>query len=856
MEGLFILLVLVLVVLPIVTFVSLLVLRARLNERLAKIEGRLDRLTWGEGPEVEAAPAHANVAAPAPPVRPAEAPRRAAPAEIRLEPDGFLEEEARRSETLGGLFERLVAGRLLIWLGGIALVLAAFFLIRHSIEIGLMTPAARMAGAAVLGLLFIGAGEYARTGRLFIDDQRVAQVCVGAGLAILYMTAFGSYALYGLLSNTGASAAMIAVTATALGMSLRHGAPTAIMGLVGGFLTPLLVGNPDAGAVPLLSYLALLDLALFAIAWRRGWTWLAAAAVLASFVWTGFLLSRPPEDALAAGMFVVLLGIAASLVRPGSGRQLSLIQPLAIAAVQLALLVARTDLGANAWLLFGALSAASLALALLRPEYRPAPPAALGLALLLLFAKATTGKDPFADEAAIGIALLFGGGGLALTLWRTHPLWTAIAAFGLAGPALILRGARPELLEPHFWGALMAALALGALLLVWANRRRASAEPPADLALLVSGAALALLAGAAVWDLAPNDLAGAGWLALAVALALAARRLGDLALATVAVLAAVVGVARAVAMVPELSTATLASLIGEPVLAADLPDAAAALTSLALPAFLLLALRLSLPPLPLGARRVLPAIAGLFAVAALYIWFKQAFGLADPADFAARGLIERTIVTQALFAAGWLLGAGVVRPPRIEADLARLGGTALTALAAARLIWFDMALFNPAWADQWVGTLPVLNLILPAYLLSAAWLYAARRRAEAATRSGFWLIAFLAALTAGVALMVRQGFQGAILSGPEMPIAEFYCYSLAGLAVAIGLILAGMRLPDKALRLAGLVLLTATIVKVFLVNASELKGLLRILSFLGLGIALIGIGRLYGPVLRAERDGS
>jgi uncharacterized membrane protein len=86
-----------------------------------------------------------------------------------------------------------------------------------------------------------------------------------------------------------------------------------------------------------------------------------------------------------------------------------------------------------------------------------------------------------------------------------------------------------------------------------------------------------------------------------------------------------------------------------------------------------------------------------------------------------------------------------------------------------------------------------------------------------------------------------------------MPIAEFYGYSLAGLVVSIALLLAGVRLPDKALRLAGLLLLTATIVKVFLVDASELEGVLRILSFLGLGVALIGIGRLYGPVLRAER---
>ncbi|MEA3031737.1 MAG: hypothetical protein QOG13_3062 [Sphingomonadales bacterium] len=855
MEGAFILLVFVIVVLPVITFVSLLVLRARLNERLGKIEARLERLTGGGRPERESAPPE-PIAEPvaAVPEEPAAVAAPAAAQEIRIELDGILEEEAARSESLGELFERLVAGRLLIWLGGIALVLAAVFLIRHSIEIGLMTPSARMMGAAVLGLLCIGAGEYARAGRLFSEDPRIAQTFVGAGLAILYATAYGSHALYDLLDDAETSAAMVAVTAAALGLSLRHGPPTAMMGLVGGFLTPLLVGDPEAGAVPLLAYLGLLDLALFAIAWRRGWTWLAAAGVLLSFVWTGYLLSRPPEDALAAGVFVVLLGIAAALARPGEGRQLSLIQPLAIAAVQLALLVARTDLGPQAWALFGALSAASLALALLRAEYRLAPAAALGLALLLLLAKASSFKDPFVAEAAIGITLLFGVAGLALVLRRDRPLWTGIAAFGLAGPALILRGLRPEMLDRPLWGALMAALALGPVVLVWANRRRASPEPPADLCLLLAGAAAVLLAGAAVWDLASDDLVAAGWLAIAVAAALAARRLGDLALASVALLAALAGAARAAVMVPELWAATMAGLAGVPVLAADLPGAMAALYALALPALLLAALRLALPPLPYRTRRALPAAAALFAVAAAYVWFKQAFGLADEADFVARGLIERTIITQALFAAGWLLGAGIVRPPRMDADLARLGGTALTALAAARLIWFDMAVFNPAWADQWVGTLPVFNLILPAYLFSAVWLYAARRRAEAATRSGFWLAAFLAALIVGVALMVRQGFQGAILSGPDMPIAEFYFYSLAGLVVAIGLIVAGMRLPDKALRLAGLLLLTATIVKVFLVDASELKGILRILSFLGLGIALIGIGRLYGPVLRAERD--
>jgi uncharacterized membrane protein len=820
----------------------------RLEDRLTGLEQRLSRESIGEEPHTQPLPEPQDIVA-----EPVPAPPPAIdPLPERVYHFNEEEEEEREPASLGGLFETLVAGRLLVWLGGVALVVAGVFLVRYTIEIGLVTPELRMIGAALLGLSFIAAGEYARADRLLADDPRIAQALVGAGLAVLYATAYGSHVLYALIGTGTASAVMLAITGAALVLSLRHGAPTAVMGLIGGFLTPLLVGDPDAGAVSLLAYLALLDLAIFMIAWRRGWTWLAAAAVGLSFVWTAFLLAQPPQDALAAGVFIILLSIAASVLKPGGGRELRLIQPLAIGIVQLAVLVARLDLGIEAWLLFGTLSAASMALAALRPEYRLAPPLALALALSLLLAKSSTGADPLVPFAAVGAIALFGVGGLVLSFWKPRLLWTALACGGLAGPLLILRIMRPLLLERPLWGLAAALLTFGPLLLIWLHRDRATRKPPADIALLVAGGGAALLAGAAVWDLALSDLVATGWLAVAVAIALVARRLDDLALATVAAVTGLVAVCRAVWMVPELSTAALTGLVGEPVLAVDLPSAQQALFALAIPALLLAALRFAMPPLPLGARRILPALAGLFLVAALYVWFKQAFGLASSEDFAARGMIERTIITQALFVLGWLLGARILRVPRIEPDLLQLSGTALTAIAAARLIWFDILIHNPAWTPQWVGTIPVLNLILPAYLLSAVWLYAARRRADQASRSGFWLAAFLGALLAGVALLVRQSFHGAFLDGTEMPIAESYGYSLAGLVVSIGLLLAGIRLPDKALRLAGLLLLTATIAKVFLIDASELEGILRILSFLGLGIALIGIARLYGPVLRAE----
>jgi uncharacterized membrane protein len=61
-----------------------------------------------------------------------------------------------------------------------------------------------------------------------------------------------------------------------------------------------------------------------------------------------------------------------------------------------------------------------------------------------------------------------------------------------------------------------------------------------------------------------------------------------------------------------------------------------------------------------------------------------------------------------------------------------------------------------------------------------------------------------------------------------------------------------VRRGDGALRVAGLALLTATICKVFLIDAAALEGLLRILSFLGLGLALIGINKLYVTVLKGS----
>ena len=288
------------------------------------------------------------------------------------------------------------------------------------------------------------------------------------------------------------------------------------------------------------------------------------------------------------------------------------------------------------------------------------------------------------------------------------------------------------------------------------------------------------------------------------------------------------------------------SLFGIVPLVTELPGLVDAVRLLLVPAALLLLIRHSLT----GKLRMVALVpAAVLGLGGVYIVYKQIFALGSVEDFASRGFAERMVLTQILFLLGWAAATRTWFAGRVDARLLAIIGTALTVLAAARFAWFDLLIHNPAWSEQRVGSLPVLNLLLPAYGGAAAWFHLARRRAARTGEEGAWLMLFLAALIVGAALLVRQAFHGSILTGAGVSIGESYGYSLAGLLLSIALLAAGVRLPDRALRVAGLALLTATILKVFLVDASELEGVLRILSFLGLGIALIGIGKLYGKVL-------
>ena len=100
-----------------------------------------------------------------------------------------------------------------------------------------------------------------------------------------------------------------------------------------------------------------------------------------------------------------------------------------------------------------------------------------------------------------------------------------------------------------------------------------------------------------------------------------------------------------------------------------------------------------------------------------------------------------------------------------------------------------------------------------------------------------------------VTLQVRRFFHGPVLSSGGTTDAEQYAYSLAWLAFGVVLLVVGLVFASQRARLASAVVIGLTVLKVFLFDMSNLTGVFRALSFMGLGLVLVVIGWLYQRIL-------
>src|SRR5438094_3085962 len=187
-------------------------------------------------------------------------------------------------------WEEFMGAKMFAWIGGFALFLGVAFFVKYSFEHNLIPPELRVALGFLSGIALVVGGVALKRK----ENVVTAHTLCATGILILYAGTFACRSFYhfpffGLIPTF---ALMSLITAVAFLLAVQLDAlVVAILGIGGGFLTPVLLSTGQDNPLGLFGYIALLDIGLLAVARRKEWSSLpilgAVGTVLMQIAWVG-----------------------------------------------------------------------------------------------------------------------------------------------------------------------------------------------------------------------------------------------------------------------------------------------------------------------------------------------------------------------------------------------------------------------------------------------------------------------------------------------------------------------------------------------------------------------------------------
>ncbi|MDI3562710.1 DUF2339 domain-containing protein [Bradyrhizobium sp. Arg816] len=774
-------------------------------------------------------------------------------------------------------FEERLGTRWVVWIGGLALALGGFFMVRYSIEAGLVGPGVRVFLGGLFATALLGAGEWSRRKESIsniaaLPIANIPAILTAAGTAVAFATIYAAYALYGFLVPATAFVLLGIVAMGTLAAALLHGPALAGLGVVGAFVTPILVssGKPDYWALYI--YLAIVTAASFGLARIRLWRWLAVTTIAFAVLWifpgldTSELQVAPHAFHVIAGFVLAALLVVCGFmfgptfedgeIEPVSSSSLG---AYLFGAMLIVLSSAHADL---ALIAFTLLVGATLFVA----WRAPAATGALGAAaatVFIVFAEWAVRANP--DMLVLPGGPMPGVGPVATDSSVTlHLVMAAIfaAGFGIAG--FLAQGRSNSAVIPVVWSAAAVATPIAILVALYARIAHLDRSIPfAILAVLLAaafGAATEALArredrpGAAT-SVALFATGTLGALALALTFALEKGWL-TIALALMSLGTAWISLQRPIPVLRRLAAifaAIVTARIGyDPRIVGDAVGTT--------PIFNWLLWGYGLPAASFWGASIFLRRRGddapLRIVETAAILFTALLAFMEIRHLATGGrmtsppsLLEFAL--QVCVALAMAIGLERLRL-RSHSIVHNVGAIALTAIAGLISVFGLLILENP-WllSSVDVGGL-VFNLLLLGYALPAVLMlllsYAVaghRPVAYANTIAGGALVFALTYVT----LEIRRFYHGPVLLYGATTGAEQYTYSIGWLAFGVVLLGVGILVNSERARLASAAVIALTILKAFVIDMSTLTGVYRALSFMCLGIVLVAIGWLYQRIL-------
>jgi uncharacterized membrane protein len=209
------------------------------------------------------------------------------------------------------------------WLNRVAVITLLFgaaFLFKYAAENDWLGAGSRVALGIAAATLSLAAGEW-----MSLRGQRIfGQGLTGLALALFYLSFYAAFGFYHLLSQGIVFALMSLTTISAAALALHYRSQAvAMLGLIGGFLTPPLLGTGEDRMWTLAAYSLILSAGALFLAHRRRWTALRYISLAGSWLlyggWSSEWLgeaNRPQAFAWVCLIFGLFFAAAALDLRP------------------------------------------------------------------------------------------------------------------------------------------------------------------------------------------------------------------------------------------------------------------------------------------------------------------------------------------------------------------------------------------------------------------------------------------------------------------------------------------------------------------------------------------------------------
>ena len=196
-----------------------------------------------------------------------------------------------------------------IGIGALVLGIASF--LKYAFDNNWISPTGRIVIGVLVGAILIGIGQYFRK-----KYETFSSVMFGGGIAILYLSFFAAHNFYNLLDPLNTGVLMFLVTVLIFVFSfLNKDNKLAIFAVIGGFVTPYLIGATGNNMMEIFTYLTILNVGVLSISLFKKWPELVALAIIGTGInFATWFLSFYDKSFLGSTVFFLIVSFAIFLI--------------------------------------------------------------------------------------------------------------------------------------------------------------------------------------------------------------------------------------------------------------------------------------------------------------------------------------------------------------------------------------------------------------------------------------------------------------------------------------------------------------------------------------------------------------